>query len=36
MFEETVVILKIKDDIVKAYWDKIGFSFKVNLSQENI
>ena len=35
-FEETLVIFKTKDDIIKAYWDNIGFTFKEKLSQENI
>ena len=35
-FEKTVVLFKTKDDIVKAYWDKIGFTFEKNSSQEKI
>ena len=35
-FEKTLVIFKTKDDMVEAYWDKIGCSFDNNLSQENI
>ena len=36
IFVKTVVIFKTKDDIVKAYWDKIGVIFGEDLSQENI
>ena len=36
MFEKTLVVFKAKDNIVKAYWDNIGFSFDENSSQENI
>ena len=36
IFEKTVVIFKTKDDIVKAYWDKISFTFVKDLNQENI
>ena len=35
-FEKTLVLVKTKDDMVKAYWDKIGFTFEENLSQENL
>ena len=35
-FEKTLVIFKTKDDIIKAYWDKISFTFEKDLSQENI
>ena len=35
-FEKALVIFKTKDDMVEAYWDKIGFSFDKNFSQENI
>ena len=34
--EKTLVIFKIKDDIIKTYWDKIGFRFVNDLNQENI
>ena len=34
--EKTLVIFKTKDDIIKAYWDKIGVYFKTKLSQKNI
>ena len=36
IFEKTLVIFKIKGDMVKAHWDKIGVTFKDKLSQENI
>ena len=36
IFEKTLVIFKTKDDMVKAYWDKISFTFKTRLNQENI
>ena len=36
IFEKTVVLFKTKDDIIKVYWDKIGFIFEKDLSQENI
>ena len=35
-FEKTVVLFKSKDDMVKAYWDEISFTFKYKLWQENI
>ena len=34
--EKTLVLFKTKDDIIKAYWDKIGFRFVNDLNQENI
>ena len=36
LFEKTLVLFKTKDDMVKAHWDNIGFSFDKNLSQKNI
>ena len=35
-FEKTLVIFKIKDDVIKAHWDKIGGTFGEDLSQESI
>ena len=34
--KKTLVLVKTKDDVVKAYWNKIGFIFKYNFSKENI
>ena len=36
IFEKTLVLFKTKDDMNKAYWDKIGVIFGEDLSQENI
>ena len=34
--EKTLALFKIKDDMIKAYWDKIGVTFEKDLSQEKI
>ena len=34
--KKTLVLVKTKDDMVKAHWDKIGFTFEQDLSQENL
>ena len=34
--KKTLVIFKTNDDIIKTYWDKIGFRFEEDLNQENI
>ena len=35
-FEKTLVLFKTNDDMIKVYWDNIGFYFDKNLNQENI
>ena len=36
IFEKLLVTFKTKEDMVKAYWDKIAFTFVKDLNQENI